>query len=101
MAGNPNNPEKGKTPIPIKVPDEIMGGAYANNMMVSHSREEFVMDFVYVFPRQGIVNARVITSPAHMKRILRALADNVEKYERQYGNIAETSGDKSDDMVVN
>ncbi len=29
--------------IPIKVKDEIIGGVYANNMVVSHSREEFVM----------------------------------------------------------
>ncbi len=73
--------------IPIKVKDEIIGGVYANNMVVSHSREEFVMDFIYISPQAGSVNARVITSPSHMKRVIRALADNVAKYEAQFGTI--------------
>lgn len=73
--------------IPIKIKDEIVGGAYANNMFVSHSREDFVMDFVFLAPAQGSVNARVITTPAHMKRIIRALVDNVAKYEAQFGPI--------------
>lgn len=75
--------------IPIKIKDEVIGGAYANNMVVSHTREEFVMDFMYISPQQGSVNARVISSPGHMKRVIRALIDNVAKYEAQFGPIAE------------
>lgn len=81
-------PERKKS-IPVKMKDEIVGGVYTNNMMVAHTREEFVMDFLYVTPVQGVVNARVITNPAHMKRIIRALQDNVSKYEAQFGHIQE------------
>ena len=35
----------------------------------------------------GVVNARVLTSPGHAKRIVAALADNIKKYEAQFGAI--------------
>lgn len=85
--------------IPIKIKDEVAAGVYANNMVVAHSREEFVMDFIYISPQQGIVNARVITSPGHMKRIIRALQENMRKYELQYGEIIEALPPK--DLVTN
>ncbi|HEX6852672.1 MAG TPA: DUF3467 domain-containing protein [Candidatus Polarisedimenticolaceae bacterium] len=75
--------------IPIKIADEILRGAYANQMVVRHTREEFVLDFLSVFPPEAVVNARVIVSPGHMKRILRALEDNVLKYESAHGRIAD------------
>jgi hypothetical protein len=77
--------------INIKIEDPIMKGVYANAMGVSHSKEEFVVDFMNIFPYQhaGIVTARVITSPGHMKRIYKALEENLKKYEQQFGNIEE------------
>ena len=81
--------DKPKGSIAIKINDSVVGGVYANNMIVGHTREEFVMDFIYVFPNQGVVNARVITSPGHMKRIIKALQDNLRKYESQYGEVRE------------
>ncbi len=84
-----NDPQKKQ--IAIKINDSVIGGVYANNMIVGHTREEFVMDFIYVFPNQGTVNARVITSPGHMKRIIRALTENLRKYEAQFGDVKEAS----------
>lgn len=98
--GQQKPPAPPKQPVPIKVKDDIAGGVYANNMIVVHSREEFVMDFIYLFPRQGMVNARVITSPGHMKRIIRALQDNLKKYEQAYGEIHE-SNEPREEMVIN
>jgi len=40
-----------------------------------------------IFPPEGIVNARVIMSPGHVKRLIKALADNVNKYEAKFGTI--------------
>ncbi len=88
----PQNPAK--PTVAIKIRDEIASGAYANNMFVTHSREEFVMDFLYMTTGQGMVNARVITSPGHMKRIIRALEENVRKYEAAHGVIKESAGPK-------
>jgi hypothetical protein len=76
--------------IQIKVGDDVLGGVYANLLLVTHSREEFVLDFVSVFQGGGKLNARVITSPGHMKRIVRALEDNVRKYEAAFGKVVES-----------
>ena len=77
--------------IKIKISDDTLQGVYANQMMVSHTREEFVLDWVNLFPPEGIVNARVIVSPGHLKRVIRALQDNLRKYEDRFGEVPEAS----------
>jgi len=77
--------------IPIKFPERILPGVYANQMVVSHTREEFLIDFLNVFPPEGVVNARVIVSPGHLKRMIRALTDNLGRYEAKFGPILEAS----------
>jgi hypothetical protein len=71
----------------IKIPDEVLKGIYSNMMQVFHTKEEFVLDFMSGFPPQGIVSARVIVGPSHLKRITAALADNLKKYEERFGTI--------------
>jgi hypothetical protein len=80
-----------KRELPVKMPDDILPGVYSNQMMVSHTREEFVIDFMNLFPPQGVVNARVIVSPGHLKRMIRALRDNLSKYELAHGTIVEAA----------
>jgi hypothetical protein len=77
----------GTKEIKVTCPESVRGGAYANNMVVGHTKEEFILDFLMVAPPAGIVTARVIVSPGHMKRILEALRDNVSKYESAFGPI--------------
>jgi len=74
-------------PIQVKLTDDILGGVYSNSMQVTHTREEFVLDFMSIFPPAGKVNARVIISPGHMKRIILALQENLRKYEATFGPI--------------
>jgi hypothetical protein len=78
-----------KKEIKINFPESLRGGAYANSMFATHTREEFILDFVMVSPPAGSVTARVITSPGHMKRMVAALAENLKKYEAKFGKIAE------------
>ncbi len=75
--------------LPVKLPDEVLSGVYANQMMVSHTREEFLLDFINLFPPQGVVNARVIVSPGHLKRMIRALSENLARYESRHGQVVE------------
>ncbi len=75
--------------IQVQIPPHLQGGAYANQMIVVHSREEFVLDFILATPPAAVVNARVIVSPAHAKRILQALAENIARYEAAFGAIEE------------
>jgi hypothetical protein len=80
-----------KRDLPVKMPDSVLPGVYSNQMMVSHTREEFVIDFMNLFPPQGVVNARVIVSPGHLKRMIRALSGNLSKYEIAHGAIIEAA----------
>jgi len=75
--------------VPIKVPEGVLRGVYANQMVVTHTREEFVLDFITLFPPEGLVNARVLVSPGHLKRMIRALQENLSRYESRHGVIAE------------
>lgn len=76
--------------IEIKLSDELAGGVYANNMVVTHTREEFVLDFLAVFhPKAGVVASRVVLSPGHLKRVVRALSENLARYEAQHGVLQE------------
>jgi hypothetical protein len=71
----------------VKISDETHRGAYANQMAVAHTRDEFVMDFLVTFPPGPQVVTRVITAPGHLKRILLALEDNFRQYEEKYGPV--------------
>ena len=84
-----NNPQGQQKQLQIKVLDEQLRGSYANAMQVSHTQEEFNLDFLNLTPHQGvgIVNARVIISPGHLKRIIAALQDNLKKYEDRFGAV--------------
>lgn len=73
--------------IQIKATDEVLKGVYSNMAHISHTGEEFILDFLSVYPPAGSLNARVIVSPSHMKRMVAALADNLAKYEKQFGLI--------------
>ena len=78
----------------IELQDKMADGEYANLVMIAHSAEEFIMDFIRVMPGvpSGRVKSRIIVTPAHAKRFLRALADNVERYERAHGEIHVPAG---------
>ena len=73
--------------LQITMPQEVQSGKYANQMLVTHSQEEFVLDFILGTPPAGVVNSRVIVSPGHAKRIANALLENVARYEAQFGEI--------------
>jgi len=78
-----------KNQIQIEIDELTAQGAYANLAMISHSESEFILDFIFVQPQapKAKVRARIITSPAHAKRILAALKDNVSKFESRFGEI--------------
>ncbi|OGP97058.1 MAG: hypothetical protein A2Z39_03115, partial [Deltaproteobacteria bacterium RBG_19FT_COMBO_46_9] len=72
-------PDSQPKEIKVNFPPQLQGGVYANNMLVIHTKEEFIMDYMMVVPPNGAVTSRVIISPGHMKRIINALQDNVKK----------------------
>lgn len=88
MASIPN-PNQGQ--INIELSEEVAEGIYSNLAIISHSSSEFVVDFVRMMPNvpQAKVKSRIILTPEHAKRLLSALADNIQKFEQQFGNIEE------------
>ncbi len=73
--------------VQIHIPPETQRGVYANQTFVTHSQEEFILDFILGSPPMGILNARVIVSPGHAKRLAATLMDNIAKYEAMFGEI--------------
>lgn len=73
--------------IEVRIPDQLRAGVFANNTVISHTKEEFVIDFMMVAPPVGTVASRVIVTPGHIKRIFAALKDNINKYEKTHGKI--------------
>jgi Protein of unknown function (DUF3467) len=75
--------------VDVKISDEELKGRYSNLLRVTHTREEFILDFINLAPPQGIVTARVISSPGHVKRIIQALQINLAQYEKTHGALRE------------
>ena len=91
--------EKLKQGMNVKITDEELKGRYANLVRITHTREEFILDFINMVPPQGAVTARVITSPGHLKRLIRALAGNLKLYEKSFGTIEEAPEPSTDGAV--
>ena len=75
--------------INVKIGDEELKGRYSNLLRITHTREEFILDFICLVPPEGVVTARVVTSPGHLKRIIQALAANLQRYEEAFGPVPE------------
>ncbi len=76
----------------IEISEEVADGIYSNLAIITHSNSEFVLDFVRVMPGvpKAKVRSRILLTPQHAKRLMRALADNIGKFEQVHGNIRET-----------
>ena len=87
--------EKQKNQINIELTDEIASGTYSNLAIITHSPTEFVLDFVSLMPGapKAKVKSRIVMTPQHAKRLYKALADNLSKYESQFGTIKEVGGE--------
>jgi len=86
--------------IKIKATDDVLKGTYANNVLISHTGGEFLLDFMMLFPPQGILGARVIVSPGHAKRMVKALQENIARYEQKFGTILEAEIPKADGGTI-
>ena len=73
----------------IEISEETAEGSYANLAIITHSNAEFVIDFVNVMPGtpKSRVKSRIIFTPMHAKRFMKALEENVERFEAANGPI--------------
>ncbi len=84
-----NNTPELPNQLNIEISEEVAEGAYANLAIITHSHAEFVIDFVNVMPGtpKSKVKSRIIFTPQHAKRFMKALAENIQKYESINGPI--------------
>ncbi len=84
-----DNPNQAENQINIEISEETAEGQYANLAIITHSHAEFVIDFVNVMPGtpKSKVKSRIILTPQHAKRFMKALADNVQRFEAANGKI--------------
>jgi hypothetical protein len=83
MATQTNDPQQ----VPINTNDEMSRGRYSNAMLVTHGAEEFIVDWFLQSPNGPHLVSRIVVTPGHMKRIVTALQENLERYEEAFGEI--------------
>ena len=81
--------KKKEIKLEIQMDDNVASGQYINMAVVNHNDSEFVIDCIYVQPQapKARVQSRLITSPRHAKRLLVALQNNIDSYEKKFGQI--------------
>lgn len=80
-----NNPNQ----LNIEITEEVADGNYSNLAIITHSHAEFIVDFINIMPgvAKSKVKSRIILTPMHAKRLMRALAENIDRYEQENGEI--------------
>ena len=75
--------------INIELDEKTAEGIYSNLAVINHSASEFVVDFITLMPGapKAKVRSRIVLTPEHAKRFLKALGENIHKFESTHGSI--------------
>ncbi|MCZ4409454.1 DUF3467 domain-containing protein [Cryomorphaceae bacterium 1068] len=93
MADQNQNKDQKKNQLNIELKEDVADGIYSNLAIITHSNAEFVADFIRVMPGmpKARVKARIVLTPQHAKRLMRALQDNIQKFESVHGKISDSN----------
>jgi hypothetical protein len=88
-----------KDQLPIRCPQEIANGVYANLGIVNYNQEEFILDFIFLHPntKSGEVRSRVVLHPNHVRRLIDTMTKQLADYESKHAN--QSSNDDDDDGI--
>ena len=89
MSDSNKTPKKGQ--LNIEIDESVAQGVYSNLAIINHSPSEFVLDFISVMPGtpKSKVRSRIILTPQHAKRLNKAIAENISRYEEKHGVISD------------
>jgi len=89
--------DKEKSGLNIELTEEVAEGVYSNLAVINHSPSEFVVDFIQMMPgvKKAKVKSRIVLTPQHAKRLMKALGDNIRKFEEQHGDIKDIENSSS------
>lgn len=78
--------------INIELDEKTAEGIYSNLAIINHSPSEFVLDFVTIMPGvpKSKVKSRIILTPQHAKRLLKAIGENIHRFELAHGEIKDS-----------
>ena len=84
-----DNKSPNQKQINIELDEKMAEGIYSNLAIINHSVSEFVVDFISMMPGapKAKVKSRIILTPQHAKKLLKALNDNVQRFEKANGTI--------------
>jgi hypothetical protein len=94
--------DKKEMKLQIDLDENIAQGVYSNFAVVNHSDADFVIDFIYLQPMQpkAKVRSRIITTPKHAKKLMAALVENIDRYEKKFGSIpSDPEEESSQDLM--
>ncbi len=85
---NPQQPPADNSPINVEFPGNLPT-QYANFALIMHTPSEIIVNFASVMPgmQTAPIHTRIVMTPLHAKMMLNALAENLQKYEAQFGEI--------------
>ena len=80
--------DKQPTRINVELPANLEA-IYANMTLISHSTSEVIIDFARIMPNKpkAKIHSRIVMTPMNAKLLLRALGENLGKFEAKYGEI--------------
>lgn len=89
--------KKNPNQINIELSEDVSEGIYSNLAIITHSNSEFIVDFVRVMPGvpKAKVKSRIVLTPQHAKRLMKALGENIQKFEAVNGRIRDIKGPES------
>ena len=75
--------------LEINLPEDIAQGTYSNLAIITHTDNEFILDFVAMMPGapKGNVRSRIVMTPQNVKRLFNSLNENVHRFEERNGRI--------------
>ena len=84
------NQPKQEIQLRVRIDDPVAEGVYVNFGSIVHNRSEFILDLGRIVPGRPEVKilSRILTTPLHAKQLRRALTQNIEQYEKSFGEIA-------------
>jgi hypothetical protein len=83
----PESTTQPRQQIQVSTGDEVSRGRFSNNLLMAHSAEEFILDWILNSPSGMHLVSRIIVTPGHMKRIVGALTENLRRYEKEFGPV--------------
>lgn len=92
--------KKGQNVPPMQQQIEIdlgtVEGVYSNLALITHSPAEIIIDFCRILPGmpKAKVQSRIIMTPQHAKLLMKALEDNLKRFEEKFGEIKLHTGEE-------